>query len=258
MGRDRRNDASEIRVYRTVNNTHLRAHIFYPYNHDKNLAKPVHVFFSGGGWAIGLAEWSYDAAKSAAQDGRVAIAFDYRLREIDGTDVRASVTDALTAIEWVRESSRSLGIDPNKILAEGFSAGAHLLLVAAMIENPSDFGVTSEYSSKPNALIIGSSPYDIAGRDVYDVDYDPKIISPLYLLNENLPSILAFHAEEDDIVEFSEFEAFRDAMQRTKNNFTSRSYPGVGHFFRGSPQKDLDERRKLEEEFLLENGFTLK
>lgn len=258
MGIDRRKEASEIREYRTVNGITLNAHIFYPENHDKSQAKPAHLFFHGGGWAIGLPEWSYGSTKSSAEDGRVAITFDYRLRNIHGTDVRASVSDALTAIAWVREHAQELGIDPNKVLVDGFSAGAHLALVSSMIDNHEDFGVTSTYSSKPDAIILGSCPYDIAGRDVYDIDYDTKTISPLYLLDKNLPPILAFHAEEDDIVEFSEFETFRDAIQKTRNRFTSRSYAGVGHFFRGSPQEDLEERRRLTEEFLLEHGFNME
>ena len=258
MGMDRRNDASEIKVYKTVDGITLNAHIFYPENHDKGEARPAHLFFNGGGWAIGLPEWSYGASKRSAEEGRVAFAFDYRLRNIHATDVKASVSDALSAIAWVRENAKELGIDPNKILAEGFSAGAHLALVSAMIKNPEDFGVTSKFSSKPDAIILGSCPYDIAGRDVYNVDYDTKTISPLYLIEENLPLILAFHAEDDDIVEFSEFEKFRDAIQKTSNSFTSRSYAGVGHFFEGSSQEDLDERARLKKEFLLKNGFTME
>ncbi|PIB37968.1 alpha/beta hydrolase [Maribacter sp. 4G9] len=258
MGHDRRKAASELKVYKTVDGITLNAHIFYPENHDKSQAKPAHLFFHGGGWAIGLPEWSYNVCKSAAKDGRVAIAFDYRLRTIHGTDVKASVSDALTAIAWVRENAKELGIDPNKVLADGFSAGAHSALVSGMIENPEDFGVTSKYSSRPDAIILMSCPYNIAGRDVYDIKYDTKIISPLYLIEENLPPILAFHGENDDIVEFPGFEKFRDAIQKTKNSFTSQSYPGMGHFFRGSPQKDLEERRKLEEEFLFKHGFKLQ
>ena len=61
------------------------------------------------------------------------------------------------------------------------------------------------------------------------------------------------------MVEFSEFEKFRDAIQKTNNSFTSRSYAGAGHFyFRGSSQKDSDERRRLTEEFLLKNGFKME
>jgi len=259
MGKDRRNDASEIKVYKTVNGITLNAHIFYPENHDKNQAKPAHLFFHGGGWAIGLPEWSYGSCKSSTEEGRVAITFDYRLRNIHGTDVKASVSDALTAIAWVRENAKELGIDPNKILADGFSAGAHLALVSGMIENPEAFGVTSKYSSKPDAIILGSCPYDIAGRDVYNINYDTRTISPLHIMGKNLPPILAFHGQDDRMVKFSEFEKFRDAIQKTKNSFTSRSYAGAGHFyFRGSSQKDSDERRRLTEEFLLKNGFKLK
>lgn len=259
MGKDKRNAASEIKVYKTIDNIMLKAHIFYPENHHKTQSKPAHLFFNGGGWAIGLPEWSYGACKGAVKDGRVAIAFDYRKRNVYGTDVKASVSDALTAIAWVRENAKELGIDPNKILADGFSAGAHLALVSSMIENREDFGVRSKYSSKPNAIILGSCPYNIEGRDVYNVSYDTKTISPLYLIKDNLPPILAFHGENDDMVEFSEFEKFRDAIQKTKNSFTWRSYTDAGHFyFEGSTQKDSDERRMLREEFLLKNGFNVK
>ena len=259
MGKDRRNDASEIKVYKTVDGITLNAHIFYPENHDKSQAKPAHLFFNGGGWAIGLPEWSYGACKSSAEEGRVAIAFDYRIRNIYGTNVKASVSDALTAIAWVRENAKELGIDPNKVLADGFSAGAHLALVSGMIKNPEDFGVKSTYSSRPNAIILGSCPYDIAGRDVYNIDYDTKTISPLYLLDDDLPPILAFHGEDDDMVEFSEFEKFRDAIQKTNNSFTSRSFAGAEHFyFRGSSQEDSDERRRFREEFILKNGFKVE
>lgn len=258
MGHDRRNDASEIKAYKTVDDITLNAHIFYPENHDKSEAKPAHLFFHGGGWAIGLPEWSYGACKGAVKDGRVAIAFDFRLRNVYGTDVKTTVTDALTAIAWVRENSQDLGIDPNKVLVDGFSSGAQLALISSMIENPKDFGVISNFSSRPDALILGSCPYDVNGRDVYDIDYDTKTISPLYLIKENLPPILAFHAEEDRMVKFSEFEKFKNAIQKTKNSFTSRSYPGMGHFFEGSSEEDREERRKLREEFLLKHGYIVE
>ena len=258
MGHDRRNEASEIKAYKTVDGITLNAHIFYPENHDKTQPKPAHLFFHGGGWAIGLPEWSYGACKAAVKEGRVAIAFDFRLRNVYGTAVKTTVSDALTAIAWVREKAGDLGIDPNKVLVDGFSSGAHLGLISSMIENPKDFGVISNFSSRPDALILGSCPYDIAGRDVYNITYDTRTISPLYLIKENLPPILAFHAEEDRMVKFSEFKKFRDAIQKTKNSFTSRSYAGVGHFFEGSSEEDSKERRKLREEFLLKHGFKVE
>ena len=138
MGKDRRKDASELKAYKVVDDITLNAHIFYPENHDKKKAKPAHLFFHGGGWAIGLPEWSYDACKGAIKEGRVAIAFDFRLRNVYATDVKTTVSDALSAIAWVRENAKDLGIDPNKVLVDGFSSGAHLALVSAMIEKPEE------------------------------------------------------------------------------------------------------------------------
>ncbi len=259
MGHGRRNDASEIKTYRSINGITLYAHIFYPENHTPNHKKPAHLFFHGGGWAIGLPEWSYGSCKNAAKEGRVAITFDYRLRNVHGTDIKASVSDALTAIAWVREQANELGVESNKILAEGFSAGAHLALVSAMINNPKDFGVASKFSTKPNAVSLGSTPYEIEGRDVYTIDYDTNTLSPLHLIGNNLPPILAFHGEADDMVDFSEFEQFRDKMLRTKNDFTFRSYPNAGHFyFRETTQKDADERKRLTEDFLLKNELVIE
>ncbi len=97
-----------------------KAHIFYPENHDKKQAKPAHLFLYGGSWAIRMPEWIYGSTKDSAEEGRVAITFDYCLKNIQGTDVKASVGDALTAIAWVREHTKELGIDPNKILADVF------------------------------------------------------------------------------------------------------------------------------------------
>ncbi len=257
MGKDRRKEASEIRTYRVVEGIKLNAHIFYPENHTPSAQRPAHLFFHGGGWAIGLPEWSYGSCKKAAAAGRVAITFDYRLRNVHGTDIKASVSDALAAIAWVRENANTLGVNPNKVLVEGFSAGAHLALIAAMIEQPKDFGVLSKYSSKPNALILGSAPYDITGRDVYNVDYDPKIISPLYLEEGNLPPILAFHGEKDEMVEFSEFEKFKDKMLKSNIDFIFRTYPNAGHFyFRETTKTEAKEEKELISQFLLKNEFT--
>lgn len=91
MGHDRRNEASEIKAYKTVDGITLNAHIFYPENHDKTQLKPAHLFFHGGGWAIGLPEWSYGACKGAVKDGRVAIAFDFRSMVMILNDFEPSV-----------------------------------------------------------------------------------------------------------------------------------------------------------------------
>ncbi|MEO1656034.1 MAG: alpha/beta hydrolase, partial [Bacteroidota bacterium] len=186
QGYTRREEADTMILYRQIGSVKLFAHIFYPQTKIEK-KKSAQLFFHGGGWAIGMPEWGYNAAKNAAKEGRVGICFDYRLRHVHGTGIREAVSDALTAVAWVREQAGLLGVDPQRLLADGFSAGAHLALSACMISNPEKFGVDSKYSTIPNAAILGSCPYDVSTRDAYDVTYDPKEISPLYLVKNNLP-----------------------------------------------------------------------
>lgn len=258
IGIDRRKAAHEITLYRKIGTIELKAHIFYPENFDKNNRYPAHLFFHGGSWALGMPEWSYDACKKAASKGRVSIAFDYRLRHLHSTGIRAAVSDALTAIAWVRENATNFGIDPGKILAEGFSSGGHLALTAAMIKNPKEFGVDSEFSSKPNLLILGSTPYDVTFRDVYDIGYDPKQISPLNLVVDQLPPMLMFHGENDTLVSFKEFQKFIEKMKATDNEFVYRSFQNANHFYSGGSKEDSQIRERMRKKFLAEQGYGNK
>ncbi len=252
MGHNRRSDADTILLYRTTSEAKLYAHIFFP--EDQGTLRPAHLFFHGGGWAMGMPEWSYGACKEAAEEGRVGIAFDYRLRSIHGATIQDAVVDALTAVAWIRENAGQLGIDPNKILVEGFSAGGHLALATAMIDQTS-FGIPEQYSARPDAIILGSTPYDVTHRDVYDIDYDAKKISPLFLVKEGLPPILAFHGESDTMVKFTEFEAFWSKMEETSNTFQYRSFPNARHFYSGGAPGDRAVREKMRNDFLSQNGF---
>lgn len=227
----RREDAHDIKIYRQIGDVELEAHVFYPDGFDKKDKRPVHLYFHGGGWAVGMPEWNYEGCKKAASEGRVSISFGYRLRHVHGTSIRDAVSDALAAVAWTRKNSKELGIDEKKILAEGFSAGGHLAACTAMLDNPEDFGVKSNFGTRPNAIILGSAAYDVTARDVYDIDYDGKSISPLYLVQENLVPMLLLHSKKDDIVEYSEFEGFIKNMKVTNNDFLYHSFDNGGHFW---------------------------
>jgi len=258
MGHHRRKEAHEIKVYKHIGDIELEAHIFYPDDFKTTDKRPAHLYFYGGGWAMGMPEWSYNACKKAASEGRVGITFDYRLRHVHGATIQESVSDALAAVAWVRGHSPELGVDQEKILVEGFSAGGHLAACTAMIDNPEDFGVDSEFSTKPNAVILGSTPYDIRGRDVYEINYDPASISPIDLIKNGLPPMLLFHGEEDNIVKFSEFQAFIAAMKSTNNEFIYRSFKGAGHYYNGGGESDSEVRSKMTTEFLEKHGYLMK
>jgi acetyl esterase/lipase len=64
-----------------------------------------------------------------ASQGHVIVDVAYRL--YPETDVPGMAADALRAVAWVREHAIELGIDPDRLVLAGGSAGGHLSLLAA-------------------------------------------------------------------------------------------------------------------------------
>jgi acetyl esterase/lipase len=64
-----------------------------------------------------------------AAQGHVIIDVAYRL--YPEADVPGMVADALRAVAWVRDHAGELGVDPNRLVLAGGSAGGHLSLLAA-------------------------------------------------------------------------------------------------------------------------------
>jgi len=127
-------DNHKTAIYKTIKNIQLEAIIF---NHDEiehNNKRTAFLFFHGGGWSVGKPEWGEARCEHYASLGMVGISFEYRIRERHGTTPVESIADAKSAVRWVRKNATQLGIDPDKIIVCGFSAGGHLAACTAMID----------------------------------------------------------------------------------------------------------------------------
>jgi acetyl esterase/lipase len=89
---------------------------------------PGFVYFHGGGMVGGSIE-SYDlvTAALAQTTGCRLVSVDYRLAPEH--KFPAAVEDAIAAVKWVSQHARSLGIDPERFVVGGDSAGATLAAV---------------------------------------------------------------------------------------------------------------------------------
>ena len=90
---------------------------------------PGFVYFHGGGMVGGSIE-THDlvAAALAQTTGCRLVSVDYRLAPEHRFP--AAIEDAIVATKWVSENARSLGIDAEKLVVGGDSAGATLAAVA--------------------------------------------------------------------------------------------------------------------------------
>jgi len=252
---EQRKNPSEIKIYKQVGSIGLEAHIFNPKDFNIADSRSAYIFFHGGSWAIGMPEWGYENCRRYSGKGMVAISIEYRLQNVHGTYISDAVTDALSAVSWVRAHSKELGINPDKIVVAGFSSGAHLAACTAMISKSNFIGDNQKISSQPNAVILQSAAYTVENRGAISPTIPIEIYSPMNNVENDLVPMLLLHGEFDDIVEYSEFEQFVEKMKQTNNKFEYYSFKS-GHFFYNP--EIFQNVNKLSDDFLLKYKFIHK
>jgi len=101
---------------------------------------PAVLLLHGGGWSRGDRTAMKDFGERLATEGFVCIAPEYRLT--GEAPWPAQIEDVKTTIRWCRSQAAALAIDEARIVAMGFSAGAHLALLAAGTPGLAEFSGT--------------------------------------------------------------------------------------------------------------------
>jgi acetyl esterase len=106
----------------------MRVRIYRP---DAGVARPVTVFFHGGGFVVCSLE-SHDAIcrQICNRSGTIVVSVDYRLAPEH--KLPAAPDDCFAATRWVAEHARSFGGDPTRLALAGDSAGGNLAAVTAL------------------------------------------------------------------------------------------------------------------------------
>ena len=91
---------------------------------------------------------------------RFATVADRLTTQHDATPLE-SIADAKSAIRWIRENAEELGVDPDRIVASGYSAGGHLAMCTAMIDKFDESHEDHSISSAADALMIGVTPVKV-------------------------------------------------------------------------------------------------
>ena len=207
-------------VYKRVAGAELKLWVFWPRALMPSETRPAIVFFGGGGWTTQSPTQFTPQARYLATKGMVAVVAGYRVRNPDNATPFEAVADAKSAIRWLREHAKELHIASKSLAAGGGSAGGHLALTAAVVNELDEPGENMAVSSKPNALVLFNPVPNTAPDSQTTLTPEQqgmvallgpraREISPIHHLGKkNLPPTIIFHGKADVLVPFSEADAF--------------------------------------------------
>jgi len=215
------------------NKVELHLHLFLPEGHKATDKRPAIVFFFGGGWVGGSPSQFYPQAAHLASRGMVAMAAEYRVGKAHGTTPKECVADGKSAIRYVRRHADELGIDPDRLVAGGGSAGGHVAAATATITAFDEPGEDTATSAVPNALVLFNPVYD-NGPEGYGYDRVKdywRRISPLQNIRKGMPPAIVFLGTKDKLIPVATGKAFQAEMQRVGSRSDLMLYEGQGHGF---------------------------
>ena len=110
----------------------VRLCIYRPDHWVESQALPVILYLHGGGFVLGCPEMADDYLASLASEmNAVIVAVDYRLAPEH--PFPAPLEDCYTALNWVLRESPSLGVNAQRVVIMGHSAGGGLAAALALL-----------------------------------------------------------------------------------------------------------------------------
>ena len=241
-------------LYKTVGTDSLFMEIYSP-KVSNNTIKPVMVFFFGGGWTSGNLDQFRPHAEYFAKRGSVTALVDYRVMSRNGTSPFACLRDAKSAIRYLRTHAESLGIDPEKLIAAGGSAGGHLAAALAVIDGYNESTDDPAVDCNPNALVLFNPVLDNGpgGYGYNRIGNEYLHFSPLHNLRKGIPPTIIFLGTEDHLIPVETVKYYQRVMQKLGSRCDLHLYEGQDHGFFNYKNFEYYQKTVLEADLFLQS-----
>lgn len=192
--------SGKIYTYKTSAGEERVMEIYFPPSHEPAKAKlPGMILFHGGGWTRGGLGQFRHACTYFASRGIVCATAEYQLpdkaataRLPEGESLkRLCVTDAKSAIRWFKRNAGELGVDPDRIITGGGSAGGHISALATMNPGLNDPADPENIDTRVVAYLWFNPAFALD-------DHKDPAIDVLHHMKADLPPAIVFFGDQDN------------------------------------------------------------
>ncbi|MFD5074308.1 alpha/beta hydrolase fold domain-containing protein [Streptomyces sp. NPDC058371] len=222
----------------------------------RDVLRPLLLFVHGGAWRRGrrgdmgprTRDWSPPPFARIAAAGFAVACVDYRLS--GEATFPAPLDDLRAALHWLGRRSAELGIDTQRTVVWGESAGGHLASLLALTHAepplagaviwyaPSDLTTARgpfapDDADSPEALLLGAAPATVPER--------ARAASPLAQVRPGAPPFLLVHGDEDTMVARSHSQSLAEALETAPSPVELCTVKGADHGWHGLPDSRVEE-----------------
>jgi acetyl esterase/lipase len=235
-------------TYATIDGEELKVDLARP--KDAKLPLPCVVVIHGGGWAAGNRKSHDNLTWDLASRGYVAATVSYRFAPKH--PFPAQIQDVKAAVRFLRANAEKFAIDPAKVGAIGFSAGAHLSMMLGAMDKEDGFddvGENRDQSSKVQAVVSYFGPTDLLqpypdatkpilqkflGGTLDEKRDLAKRASPITYVNAGDAPMLLLQGTKDPLVPHDQAVRMADALTKVGVPGRIELLLGAGHGWGGA------------------------
>ena len=270
-------------TYKQVGQQQLKLDIYMPPAGRSNAA-PVLYYVHGGGWAAGSKakgglRLMVPVFRQVAEKGFVCVSINYRLcKKNSSIRMRDCVTDAMDGLRFLNKHAERYGLDPERVVVWGDSAGGQLAQMLALADHDAFPGdpTLGDSNLRPIAGMSWYGPTDFTDVDLFRTDLsdkkpdrfgvritgstrglmeNPKAfeeMSPYHWIDKDSPPLLLLQGDTDTTIPLAHATHLKNKADQVGADVTMIVVENSGHNWRGvggEPKPNLKEIQRTTAEF---------
>ena len=243
-------DVERVRdvTYASVGGEPLRMDVYRAGRPKPGMRPPALVVVHGGSWRGG--DKGAMAAASRAWAAQGFVVFDVAYRLAPAHPFPAAVQDVRCAVGFVKANAARFGIDPERVVLVGRSAGAQVALVAAYAPPTSELGPSCPVDSTDvRAVVAYYAPTRMSYHDIIQPELAPgalddylggaptdvpgayRLARPFTWIGPETPPTLLLHGERDQFVRLRDAVELGEALAEAGRPYAVVLLPWANHGF---------------------------